>query len=551
MRGGTTIRIWGLNTRFRLVILILFIFGILSYNLISISDFEYSDIIDYQSIWENSQQWFGDKFFSVSHDLGSQVHLDNVTQLPKIQYKFSKRETRDEKLLREFRRDSIKNGFLHAWNGYTKYAWGYDELLPTTNKGRNNFNGWGATIIDSLDTMWIMGLKEEFIRSRDFVQSVNFTQSKNYISVFETTIRYLGGLLSAYELSKDKIFLEKALELGNALLPSFNSPSGLPYNEWHLTRSESGSNYQAVLAQAGTLQLEFMKLSQLTGDSEFFFKVQNITNVLDNAKKDISGLYPLSLSHSTGTFTTSHISFGANGDSFYEYLLKEYIYVGGAIDQYRRMYIESIDSMHTHLVKDDIIKDRPDLLFLGELSSNQFMNEMDHLSCFVPGMLAMGSKILDRPNDLEAAIRLAETCYWTYNMTYTGIGPEKIWYSTSSSNGWNLPTGLVRIDSKYILRPETVESLFILYRVTGDKKYQDKAWEIWQAIDKWCKTPIAYSGLDNVNNENVAINNNMESFFLAETLKYLYLIFSPPDVISLDTYVFNTEAHPLLRMQRS
>ncbi|CAG8626260.1 20514_t:CDS:10 [Cetraspora pellucida] len=539
------IRIWGLNTRLRLSILLLFIFGLLTYHLVSISNTEYSDAFDYQNIWEYSNQWFGDILFGASQNLGSQVLLNNVTRLPKIQYKFSESETPDERLLREFRRDSIKNGFLHAWKGYTRYAWGYDELLPVSNKGRNNFNGWGATIVDALDTMWIMGLKEEFSRSRDFVQSVNFTQTNNTISVFETTIRYLGGLLSAYELSKDDIFLEKALELGNALLPSFDSPTGLPYNDWKLTRGEAVSHHTALLAQVGTLQLEFMKLSQLTDDSKFFFKVQNIIDVLDNATKEVSGLYPIIIGHDTGQFINDYISFGANGDSFYEYLLKEYIFVGGAIDQYRRMYVESIDSMHKYLIKDGIIKDRPDLLFLGDFSLDNFIGVMDHLACFVPGMLAMGSKVLDRPNDLETAIRLAETCYWSYNMTYTGIGPEKIWYTTSnvsSISRWSqiqsgkLPTELVKIDANYLLRPETVESLFILYRITGDKKYQDKAWEIWQAIEKWCKTPVAYSGLYNVNNDEVTLNNNMES---------------PPHVISLDTYVFNTEAHPLLRMRRS
>ncbi|CAG8717703.1 7420_t:CDS:10, partial [Dentiscutata erythropus] len=476
--------------------------------LINISDTEipYVHVIDYESILKDSQLWFGDIFFNrASQYIGPEVHLENVTRLPKIQYKFFKGENRNEKILRELRRDSIKNGFLHAWRGYDKYAWSYDELLPTTNKGRNNFNGWGATIVDSLDTMWIMDLKEEFMQSRDFVESVNFTQTEGYVNVFETTIRYLGGLLSAYELSNDRVFLEKALELGNALLPSFNSPTGLPYNNWHFTR-QTGNNFNALLAQVGTLQLEFTKLSQLTGDSKFFLKVQNITNLLDNAKKEIPGLYPLSISIGTGKFSGDHISFGADGDSFYE----EYILVGGAIDQYRRMYVESIDSMHTYLIKDSIIKDRPDLLFLGGLRYNNFINEMDHLSCFVPGMLAIGSKILDRPNDLETAIRLAETCYWTYNMTSTGIGPEKIWFNSFDTSSNNLPKGLNKINPTYILRPETVESLFILYRITGDKKYQDKAWEIWQSIEKWCKTSTAYSGLNNVNSEHAIMNNNME-----------------------------------------
>ncbi|CAG8690648.1 6655_t:CDS:2, partial [Cetraspora pellucida] len=244
------------------------------------------------------------------------------------------------------------------------------------------------------------------------------------------------------------------------------------------------------------------------------------------------------------------ISFGGSGDSFYEYLIKQYIFVGGAIDQVRKMYVESIDSMHEHLIKEGKIEGRPDLLFIGELSYGSFVGKLQHLTCFVPGMLAIGSKVLDRPKDLEVAIKLAEACYWAYEMTYTGIGPEDLWFMSSNDTYneeekkllkqkgayANLPPGVLRLRDSYILRPETIESLFILYRVTGDKKYQEKGWKIWQAIEKWCKTPSAYSGLYNINSKDAVQNDNMES---------------PPDLISLDTYVFNTEAHPFLRMART
>ncbi|CAG8559078.1 6786_t:CDS:1, partial [Acaulospora colombiana] len=173
----------------------------------------------------------------IIRDIGTQVHLANVSRLPRIQFDFlSIKETNEERITREQRQESIRNGFLHAWRGYTKYAWGYDELRPVSNGSNNNFNGWGATIVDSLDTMWIMDLKDEFNKSRDFVSKVDFSTSDGFISVFETTIRYLGGLLSAFELSDDPIFLEKAYELGTALLPSFNSSTGLPYNELSLAK---------------------------------------------------------------------------------------------------------------------------------------------------------------------------------------------------------------------------------------------------------------------------------------------------------------------------
>jgi len=223
------------------------------------------------------------------------------------------------------------------------------------------------------------------------------------------------------------------------------------------------------------------------------------------------------------------------------------------------MYIESIESMYKYLIKESPIKERPDLLFLGELSSNgNFIGKMGHLSCFIPGLLALGSKILDRPKDLEIAIRLAETCYYMNRMTYTGIGGEEVWFevvkekNTTNEIHKRLPNGIYRLSPSYsLLRPETIESLFILYRMTGDKKYQEQGWEIWQSIEKWCKTPSGYSGLHDVNSITPVQNDSMESFFLAETLKYLYLLFSPPDLISLDTYVFNTEAHPFLRITES
>ncbi|CAG8706410.1 11093_t:CDS:2 [Racocetra persica] len=500
---------------FQLTVIVTIIGGLLAYQILNIEGHKY--------IFKNLR-WPND---AISYEFWSEAFLPNVSNLPKIQYNFPESESTDETLLNELRRDSIKNGFLHAWNGYTKYAWGYDMLQSVTNSSKNNFNGWGVTIIDALDTMWIMGLKAEFNRSRDFVKNLNFTKTVDNINVFETIIRYLGGLLSAHELSQDKIFLEKAYELGIALLPAFESLSGLPHNLLHPIKyddfNQLGDFIQSPmkkkrvrLAEIGSMQLEFMKLSQLTGDN--------------------------------------YIKFGGGGDSFYEYLIKVYIYVGGAFDQYRRMYVESVESMKKYLIRESVVENR---LILGELSDNIFSGAFEHLGCFVPGMLGIGAKVLNRPQDLEIAIRLAETCYWAYISTHTKIAPEIMWVLTNDTQSKtqheieNLPVDVYKMDPKYYLRPETIERLFILYRITGNKTYQEKGWEIWQSIVKWCETPAGYSGLKDVNSADGLKNNEMESFFFAETLKYLYLLFSPPDTISLDAYVFNTEAHPLLRILKS
>lgn len=116
---------------------------------------------------------------------------------------------------------------MHAWRGYEKYAFGHDEIRPCTNATNDSWNGWGVTLVDGLDTMYLMDMKEEFERARDFVATLNF--KKDYgVSFFETTIRYLGGFLSAYTLSQEKVFLDKAVELADALLPAFDTPTGIP-----------------------------------------------------------------------------------------------------------------------------------------------------------------------------------------------------------------------------------------------------------------------------------------------------------------------------------
>ncbi|CAG8555181.1 3196_t:CDS:10, partial [Acaulospora morrowiae] len=497
-----------LNTRVKRTITLIFILGFLIHGILVISDFQLSPIDSY----------------------------------PKIQYNFQDAESIEERNLREQRRASIKNGFLHAWRGYTKFAWGYDELKPVSEQGNNKFNGWGATIVDSLDTLWIMDLKEEFNESREFVSQIDFTRSDQDTNVFETIIRYLGGLISAFELSRDSIFLEKARELGIALLPAFNSPTGLPYNYLRLNPDEEETYAWGggLLAEVGTSLLEFTKLTQLTGDREFFTKVDNITEVIFKAPKKIPGLYPVKLSQGLiqcQETLRAEISFGANGDSFYEYLIKEHVLVRGALDKYREMYIESIENMHKYLIKESPVKERPDLLFIGELdNTSDFLGKMGHLSCFVPGMLAIGSKIFDRPKDLEVAIRLAETCYWSYGITKTGIGAEEVWFeileeennnadnagNVDNDDSWilkrdgsryrnHLPKGIVRLGPSYsLLRPETVESLFILYRITGDKKYQEQAWDIWQSLEKWTKTPAGYSGLLDVDSDYVIKDDCME-----------------------------------------
>ncbi|KAG5239449.1 hypothetical protein OIU76_012864 [Salix suchowensis] len=437
------------------------------------------------------------------------------------------------------RRQKVKEAMIHAWNSYEKYAWGHDELQPQSKKGIDSFGGLGATLIDALDTLYIMGLDEQFQRAREWVaNSLDF--NKDYdASVFETTIRVVGGLLSTYDLSGDKVFLEKARDIADRLLPAWNTPSGIPYNTINLVHGNAHNpgwtGGDSILADSGTEQLEFIALSHRTGDPKYQQKAENVIAVLNKTFPD-DGLLPIYISPDRGTGSYSTITFGAMGDSFYEYLLKVWIQGNktSAVRNYREMWEKSMKGLSS-LVR----KTTPSsFTYLCEKNGDSLSDKMDELACFAPGMLALGSSGYG-PDDSQKIFTLAEelawTCYNFYQSTPTKLAGENYFFhpgkDMSVGTSWN------------ILRPETVESLFYLWRLTGNRTYREWGWNIFQAFEKNSRIETGYVGLKDVNTG--VKDDMMQSFFLAETLKYLYLLFSPSSVISLDEWVFNTEAHPL------
>ncbi|KAG0310445.1 hypothetical protein BGZ97_012547, partial [Linnemannia gamsii] len=275
---------------------------------------------------------------------------------------------------------------------------------------------------------------------------------------------------------------------------------------------------------------------------------ENNFKYLVSLNPKIPGLYPAYFDPKDGAPPEYMASFGSLSDGFYEYLLKTYLLTGDV--KFKDLYISSIEAMHKHLISHSQKSSEPHLVLgVYYTATDTLIPKMDHLSCFAPGLLALGAKILNRPKDLTAARGLMETCVMSYRNSATGLGADEIAFLNAEfSNGKEfemLPrgSGFYVIDPEYALRPETVESLFILYRITGEGKYQEYAWEIAQAIEKHCRTKDGYSGLVNVMDVSEGLTNNMPSHFLSQTLKYLYLIFDDSEVASLDDYIFNTEGH--------
>ncbi|XP_075403801.1 endoplasmic reticulum mannosyl-oligosaccharide 1,2-alpha-mannosidase-like [Tenrec ecaudatus] len=440
------------------------------------------------------------------------------------------------------RQAAVVKAFSHAWKGYREFAWGHDELRPAS-RSFNEVFGMGLTLIDALDTMWIMGLQEEFAEAKKWVlEQLNF-QNNVDVNVFECTIRVLGGLLSAYNLSGDSLFLGKAEDLGERLLPAFQTHSKLPHSHVNLATGEVHSAFmQSSVAQVGSIQLEFRELSRLTGKEKFQEAVDEVMKHIHSLPGKKDGLVPTNIDIFSGFFTSEgSFTVGANVDSYYEYLLKQWIQGGKKDNQLLGDYVEAIKGIKKHLLYTDRAEQ---LTFVGELHNDQFQARMEHFACFLPGTLALGVRHGLNDDHMELAQALMKTCYQMYQQFNSGLSPEVVYYEDHLPGTHKNMRVLTR-DNFNVLRPETVESLFYLYRLTGDKKYQDWGWNILQGFNKHSRIPSGgYSSIYNV--QNPVLLDHMESFFLAETLKYMYLLFSDDtDLLNLDQYVFNTEAHPL------
>jgi len=440
------------------------------------------------------------------------------------------------------KRLAVVHALRHAWKSYERVAFGADEWKPIAGVRTNGY-GLGLMIVDSLDTLWMAGLREEFERAVGWVRSSMRVNGGNRISFFETTIRVLGGLLSAYELSGQEVLLEKASDLGHRLIKAFEAPSGLPYTQINLQTGQhampSWLGGNLLLAEVGTSQMEFIALSKHTGDNSLRQKAEKVFDVLDREGGPLSPqggrMWPIHIRPESGKPHGSTYSWGAMGDSYYEYLLKTWLLTGKRKEQYKRMYLESVRAMIDKLV---IVEDG--LTYVAEIKNGRLEKKMDHLVCFVPGMLALGAQHIPEVHDehMDLAKRLVRTCYEMYARQTTGLAPEYVRFNGQMS--------VVNGGTHNLLRPEAIESVFYLYRFTRDPMYRKWGWRMFLAFETHCRVASGgYVGVKDVNKPSSPKNDNMETFFLAETLKYFLLLFSDDGALDLGAHVLNTEAHPL------
>jgi mannosidase alpha-like ER degradation enhancer 2 len=415
----------------------------------------------------------------------------------------------------------VKSETRRAWQGYMKYAAGHDEIRPLSRQAHD----WYAqpllmTPVDALDTLIVMGLDDEAKQARELIATKLSFDQDIYVKTFEITIRHLGGLLSAYQLTGDAKLLALADDLGTRLLPAFDSPSGLPYVDVNL-RTGKTRGTDSGPAESGTLLLEFGALARLTGKQVYYDKAKRAL-VETYKRRSKLGLVGATFDVISGKWTSPDSSVAGGIDSYYEYLYKCWRLFGDA--DCKAMWETSIKGLNTHVAD----KARKNELWYGHVdmhSGARRASQWGSLDAFFAALLAVSG-------DIERARRLQESNMKMWRLH--GIEPESLDYRTMKA-----------LDASYSLRPEIVESAYYLRRLTSDARYLSEGREMFEDFEHWCRTDTGFAALTSVVTKE--LKDSQESFLYAETLKYFYLLFAPDSALDFDAVTFNTEAHPLRR----
>lgn len=484
------------------------------------------------------------------------------------------------------RREAIRAAFLHNYGIYEKYAFGYDIVRPITRKGSDNsiLAGMGGTIIDSMSTMIIMGLNgtQEYHRALEHVRKTDFTMTRTgnpvgTVSLFELTIRYIGGLISAFELNgeqkQERFLIDQAASLANELTHAWSWNTRIPYNRVNINKKHPEEEEElkdrgtACLAEIGTLTMEWDRLSHYTGNSTYKKLALDSLEAVFDSTAIFPGLWAQRMDRRTEKPHRDYVTWGGGTDSMIEYFSKYPLMLGDSQHKQLSILNETMSSTFDQLVKKTGLGN---LTFLADWSKyygHGTINIHSHLACFSGGNIAMAGKILHKDDWTQLGLEVSESCARMYEMTYTGIGPiawgwldkegralgwEDSTDITSARMEFHRNNGVFLTMEFYSHQPEVIESMFYAWRITGDEMWRDMAWNAFQSMQKYLEfNQSGWTGITNVNDPSAGLYDGMQSFLFAELFKYLFLMFDDPDKFSLDDYVFNTEAHPFKRKSNS
>lgn len=413
--------------------------------------------------------------------------------------------------------DQVKSEFLRSWKAYKTYAWGHDVLLPLSKSHMDWYeNSLGISPIDAYSTMKVMGLDEEAAQVQRYVTDTLRFDKDQFVKTFEVNIRVLGGLVAMYQFTKDPKVLAKAEDFGKRLMPAYNTGTGIP-SYWVNLKTGEIKGDTVNLAEGGSSLVEMGMLSRFTGNPVYFETAKKASLAIHDRRSSL-GLVAENINVQTGQWVDSVSHIGCCIDSYYEYLLKGSILFKD--EDLKKAWDESIIAISKY-----IAGEVDSSLWYGQVNkeTGAIVNRVVTLyDAYFPAVLALSG-------DLENAARYQDS----WHSLWLKYSLEPMVYDYGKKEIL-LPA--------YNLNPEIIESAYYLWYFTGEKRYFEMASQYWKDIMAYCRTDVAFTNIKDVRTKEQA--DHMETFFLAETLKYLYLIFANPPGINPKECVFSTEAHP-------
>lgn len=415
----------------------------------------------------------------------------------------------------------MRTEFLHAWNGYKQFGWGYDEVRPVSGTPKNFFvpnHSFGLSIIEALDTLYVMELDDELGRCITWLRGhLDFDVDAN-VQMFEAVIRMVAGLLSGYYATREKFLRDAAIDLADRLLACFTkSPSGAPYRYANL-RTGAVFDPKSNLAEIGSNILEFGDLTRLTGNNKYLDASMKAYAAII-AKRSSLDLLGTNFDVEKADFIgVDDVAPDEPADSFYEYLWGGWQMLG--IVQSREWY----ELLTNALLRFKVTKVGGKLWFKTIDYTNGLPTgdaSLTELSAFYAELVAKGGQR-----------RIGEAFYdsWTTVMDRYELIPEVIFYPDLSI-----------MDPRHWLRPEYANSAFDLWFLTGDEKYRRTAYRYFSALREHCRCAGGYTVLTDVRARPMRQGDYFPAYAVSENFKYLYLMFADSPRFDASAYYLNTE----------
>lgn len=423
--------------------------------------------------------------------------------------------------------NDVRQEFLTAWTAYRRLTWGRDELRPVSGTGSEFFIGGvplGLTIIESLDTLYLMELDGELDAGIAWINgNLNFDRNAS-VHVFETIIRLLGGLLSGYHATGSAVLLTRARDLANRLMPAFNSPTGAPYRFVNL-RTGAVSGNQVPLAEIGSNITELGWLSQLTGDQRYFNAAKRALRAVYDRRSALN-LVGTTLNVDTGAWTDATARVDPPVDSFFEYLWDAYQFFG---DTEIRGWYQTLTAA---------ILARQAETFNGRLwfravnmnTGALVSRRQSELTAFYAGLLGQGGNLTQGESYHSS---------WAAALAQHRLPPEGIDYTTFAATS-----------NQYQLRPEYVDSALFLWLLTGKEVYRERALWLWNGQKAHCKVANGYTIVSNMTATPTAKGDLTPGYWYSENMKYFYLLWAGAPRFDYATNYLTTEGNVLRGINR-